>query len=140
MGHSIGWQPPGPGSSPNRVSTIVLVVDDYADLRRAVATLLKCKGYEVVEACNGHEALAQLRHHSPDLVVLDLEMPVMDGWQFRAAQRCLADERLAAIPVLLFTAADPAVGLVAALKAVGLVRKPFDPDVLLGAVELALAD
>ena len=54
---------------------LVLVVDDYADLRHTVATLLKGNGYDVVEACDGQDALAQLHRHSPDLVVLDLNMP-----------------------------------------------------------------
>ncbi len=138
MGHAISRRPLASNESPERAGT-VLVVDDYSDLRTAVATLLQGNGYEVVEASNGKEALSKLCQHAPDLVVLDLEMPVMDGWQFRAEQRRLADARLAAIPVLLFTAADPALGIVAALRAVGLVQKPFDPDILLGAVEHALA-
>ncbi len=128
-----------PVHSDNRIGAVVLIVDDQTDVRRVVAALLKCNGYDVLEASHGLEGLAQLRQHSPDLVVLDLDMPVMDGWQFRAEQQRLADGHLAAIPVLLFTAGDPAHGPVAALKAVGLIEKPFDPDRLLAAVEHALA-
>lgn len=117
----------------------VLVVDDHADLRHAVATLLEGSGYAVVEACHGMEGIARLRECSPVLVILDLEMPVMNGWEFRAAQQRLADAELAAIPVLLLTGVDGADDHFTALKAAGLLQKPFDPDLLLSAVQTALS-
>ena len=69
----------------NRVAALVLVVDDEIDLRQLTADLLLCNGYDVVQAGHGQEAIVQLREHSPDLVVLDLNMPVMDGWHSRRA-------------------------------------------------------
>jgi len=73
-------------------------------------------------------------------VILDLNMPVMDGWQFRAEQQRLPDGHLATIPVLLVTGADDAPDHAVRLKAVGLVKKPFDPDQLLEAVQQALSN
>jgi CheY-like chemotaxis protein len=121
-----------------RISALVLVVDDDTDLRRLTASVLSCNGYGVIEAQHGRDAIAQLTQSTPDLVVLDLNMPVMDGWEFRAEQQRLPDGRLAAIPVLLLTSADGARTHAATLKAVGLVEKPFDPDRLLGAIKTAL--
>jgi CheY-like chemotaxis protein len=123
---------------PNRIAALVLVVDDETDLRQLTSDLLTCNGYDVVQAAHGQEAIARLSQHTPDLVVLDLNMPVMDGWQFRAEQLRLADGNLTAIPVLLLTAEDRSDDQLTTLKAVGLIKKPFDPDQLLNAIEAAL--
>jgi CheY-like chemotaxis protein len=128
--------PPRP--PPNRIAALVLVVDDETDLRQLTANLLTCNGYDVVQARHGVEAILQLREHSPDLVVLDLNMPVMDGWQFRSEQQRLEDGHLATIPVLLLTGADDASDHAGTLKAAGLVRKPFNSEELLSAIEVAL--
>jgi CheY-like chemotaxis protein len=121
-----------------RVSALVLVVDDDPDLRQLTASLLACHGYGVIEAQHGREGIERLMHDCPDLVVLDLNMPVMDGWQFRAEQQQLRDARLSSVPVLLVTAAEGARAHCEALKAVGLVEKPFEPDHLLGAIKATL--
>jgi CheY-like chemotaxis protein len=123
---------------PNRLSALVLVVDDDTDLRQLTAVLLSCNGYDVVQASNGQEAIGQLHQHSPDLVILDLNMPVMDGWQFRAEQLRLPDGQLTAIPVLLLTGEDRSDDHARTLKAVGFIKKPFDADELLKAIESAL--
>ena len=99
---------------------------------------LAMHGYDVVEAGNGEEALQCFYPDAPDLVILDLNMPVMNGWQFRAAQQQLRDARLAAIPVLLVTGSDHAVEHAASLAAAGVVTKPFNPDRLLTAVASVL--
>ena len=80
----------------------------------------------------------RLCEHHPDLVLLDLNMPVMDGWQFRAAQARLMQSDLVNIPVLLLTGADGAREHASMLNAIGLVEKPFHPDQLLDAVRTAL--
>jgi CheY-like chemotaxis protein len=77
--------------------------------------------------------------HCPDLIVLDLDMPVMDGWQFRTEQRFFSEKKRAAVPVLLMTGIDDAGRIAATLQAVGLVQKPIDPDDLLEAVSAAVA-
>jgi CheY-like chemotaxis protein len=65
----------------------VLVVDDEASLRDVLAEALESDGYDVVKAGNGAEALARLRERRPDVVVLDLMMPVLDGWAFMQTYR-----------------------------------------------------
>ena len=124
---------------PRQPIALVLVVDDQTELRALTSSFLKLNGYDVIEAPDGRMAIAALCQHAPDLVILDLNMPVMDGWQFRAEQQRLANERLAEIPVLLLTGADGVQDHTASLKAVGFVQKPFDSKQLLEAVEEALA-
>jgi CheY-like chemotaxis protein len=65
----------------------ILVVDDYADIRTLVTEVLEAEGYEVLQAADGYEALQHIGHYDPDLVVLDLTMPVMDGWETAARIR-----------------------------------------------------
>jgi CheY-like chemotaxis protein len=125
---------------PNRLAALVLVVDDHTDVRQLTADVLGCNGYDVIEALDGRDGIASLCQNAPDLVILDLNMPVMDGWQFRAEQQRLPDGHLATIPVLLVTGADDAPDHAVTLKAVGLVKKPFDPDQLLEAVQQALSN
>jgi CheY-like chemotaxis protein len=129
---------PSPRPPPKRRSALVLIVDDEPDLRQLAADLLIGHGFDVVIAQHGREALERLCEHCPDLVLLDLNMPVMDGWEFRAAQARLAESRLVNVPVLIFTAADGAPEHAATLRAVGLVEKPLNPDQLLDAVQRAL--
>src|SRR3989442_13047340 len=82
----------------------VLVVEDHDDTREMIATLLGFAGYTVVTAANGKEGLECLLQTRPCLVLLDLTMPIMTGWEFRAAQLSVGDPALAAGPVLLLTA------------------------------------
>jgi CheY-like chemotaxis protein len=70
-------------SAPDRV----LVVDDEPSIRELVADMLAVQGYEVLEASNGEEALALALVWRPDLILLDMRMPVMDGWQFAEQYR-----------------------------------------------------
>jgi CheY-like chemotaxis protein len=82
----------------------VLVVDDDAAVRRAIAKFLQYEGLAVVEAGNGQEALQKLREGGVSVVLLDLRMPVMDGWAFRRAQR--QDRTIADIPIVIMSGAD----------------------------------
>lgn len=82
----------------------ILVVDDDASIRAGLATLLEAVGHEVFTAADGEEALTILRRDRADLVVLDLNMPVMDGLTFRLQQ--LLDPDLANIPVIVLSAAE----------------------------------
>ncbi|MBI3959434.1 MAG: response regulator, partial [Chloroflexi bacterium] len=85
----------------------VLVVDDDGDTRRLFARMLVAidENLRVISAGDGQEALAQMRAEQPDLVLLDVMLPDMDGWQVLAA-RALDDE-LRSIPVFLLSAQDP---------------------------------
>ncbi len=83
-------------------SRMVLVVEDDHLIREAIAEALGEEGFEVAEAANGREALDKLHQRRAALVLLDLMMPVMDGWQFREAQ--LHDAEISDIPVVVLSA------------------------------------
>jgi CheY-like chemotaxis protein len=121
-------------SAPQR---LLLVVDDDEATRMLLTELFNAHGYAVVLAENGEQALRQLLDYAPDLVVLDLQMPVMDGWRFRAEQ-LLSNVRVAAVPVVILTGTENAAKSAKALRAAGFVEKPFEPDLLLSAVLNAL--
>ena len=80
---------------------VVLIVDDDARIRALMARLLETSGYSAVEAADGKEALARMRQRRPCVILLDLQMPIMDGWEFRRQQ--LADPELADVPVICVT-------------------------------------
>jgi CheY-like chemotaxis protein len=80
---------------------LVLIVDDDARIRALMARLLETSGYAAVEAANGKEALALMQRRRPCVILLDLQMPIMDGWEFRRQQ--LADPDLADVPVICVT-------------------------------------
>jgi len=79
----------------------VLLVDDYPDAREMYTEYLEFSGFEVVEAGNGMEALQRAIDASPDIILMDLSLPVMDGWE--ATRRLKADQRTASIPVVALT-------------------------------------
>jgi two-component system cell cycle response regulator DivK len=80
---------------------LVLVVDDFADNREMYSEFLSYSGYEVIEARNGKEAIEAAVDKTPDIIVMDLSLPVMDGWE--ATRRLKADQRTHAIPVVALT-------------------------------------
>ncbi len=82
----------------------VLIVDDDADARRLLRKLLEGEGWQVEEACDGEEALERLAHGKPDLILLDLMMPRMDGFEF--SLRLSRNEAWCRIPVVVLTAKD----------------------------------
>jgi len=83
------------------VKPVVLLVDDYPDAREMYAEYLQFSGFDVVEAGNGLEALERAIDRTPDVILMDLSLPVMDGWE--ATRRLKADERTKHIPVLAVT-------------------------------------
>jgi len=106
----------------------VLIVEDEFLLRDELARMLTAAGYDTLQAGNGRVALEQMRRDKPDLVLLDLAMPVMNGENFRTEH--LKDPTLAAIPVVLVSGhADAA--QVRALKAAAYVAKPVQEATLL---------
>jgi adenylate cyclase len=82
--------------------TTVLVVDDHRDMVLATRIFLESQGYAVLEAYDGIQALDILENVTPDLVVLDVMMPRLDGWG--ALRRIRSDARLKSIPVMMLTA------------------------------------
>jgi len=103
----------------------VLVVDDDPDIRELLFTALEDEGFEVVPAGNGREALAIIRTFRPDVIVLDLMMPVMDGWQFASELR-IRDEGAEDIPTVLLSAARDLRAHAEAMSAAEIIEKPFD--------------
>ncbi len=87
-------------ASANEAPTI-LIVDDFEDNREMYAEFLTYSGYRVLEAANGAEAIAKTQEQMPDLVVMDLSLPVLDGWE--ATRRLKLDPRTRHIPVLALT-------------------------------------
>jgi len=119
-----------------RGSRVILVVDDDPDILEALAEILAGEGFEVRAARHGEEALAHLSPRPPDLVLLDLMMPVMDGWEFASRMRKNPD--WAGIPILVVSA-DRNVGVKAKeIGAVGHLAKPFELNELLSLVQSAL--
>jgi len=80
---------------------LVLVVDDFADNREMYSEYLTYSGYDVIEAKNGKEAIEAAQARSPDIIIMDLSLPVMDGWE--ATRRLKADGRTREIPVVALT-------------------------------------
>jgi DNA-binding response OmpR family regulator len=107
--------------------TQVLVIDDEAPIRLLCRVNLEAEGMKVIEAADGRTGLEQARERKPDVVLLDVMMPGLDGW--RVAERLLEDERTNEIPIIFLTARaefrDRARGL--DIGGVDYVTKPFDP-------------
>ena len=108
--------------------TTILVVDDEPDIRSVVGQVLREAGYRVLAAANGAEALERMHEQTPDGVVLDLSMPLMDGKGFLAA--CRADPAYTHVPVALFTTATNIGGIGETLDVQAYLSKPFDLDEL----------
>ena len=112
----------------------ILVVDDQEDILQTTALVLTKGGYEVLTASNGLEALEMARSHRPDLILLDIEMPRMDGWETLRLLRL--DESTQEMPVAMFTILFDMREKVRALKygAQDYITKPFSVDDLLDRV------
>lgn len=109
----------------------ILVVDDDHTIRTTVADILSLEGYPVEVATNGAEALTIVERVRPSLILLDMRMPVLDGWGFGRALR----ERGIDVPILVMTAAVNARRWAEEIGADGYLAKPFELAELLDAVE-----
>ena len=90
------------GAAKARTQPLVLVVEDYQDAREMYAAYLQFSGFDVAEAGNGIEAIEKTQELLPDIVLMDLALPRMDGWE--ATRRLKADPKTAAIPIAMLTA------------------------------------
>jgi two-component system, chemotaxis family, chemotaxis protein CheY len=115
----------------------VLVVDDDDGVRRVIGDLLEDEGYAVRRAASGQEALDLLAEWLPDLILLDLMMPIMDGWQFRAEQRQL-NGPAGRVPILVLSAVRNLPTRAEALEPAALLPKPFDIDEVLATIEYVI--
>lgn len=117
----------------------VLVVDDFTDAREMYREYLASVGYEVIEASNGVEAVERAIEASPDVILMDLRLPIMDGLE--ATRRLKADRRTTAIPVVAMSGFDLSVvpGDASTAGAVAFVAKPCFPHEVVQAIQRALS-
>ena len=115
----------------------MLIVDDEPALRELMASYLEDAGYAVDQAGNGAEALERLRRVTPDVIVLDLLMPIMGGREVVSALR--SHPALAAIPVVLLSAAGDLPEATQELQPRAALVKPIDLDVLVAVVDRVAA-
>jgi DNA-binding response OmpR family regulator len=113
----------------------ILIVEDDADLRRLFRTRLTIEGFDVEETGNGLDALRTIENHAPDLVVLDLVLPGLDGVSIsqEIAGRALTNQ----IPVVVVTGSSVPKS---ALRVACVLRKPIDPDELVEVVRECLGE
>ena len=115
---------------------LILIVEDDDSIREVIADVLGDRGYRVARAANGAEALEMLDRQRPDVMVLDLLMPVMHGWAFMEsyAEKTGGD----AIPIVVVSVNPALPRSFTRLGVKEVVSKPFDVDALLAAVDTAL--
>jgi two-component system cell cycle response regulator DivK len=123
----------------DRERPLVLLVEDQSDLRQLYAQELAFSGFDVIEAENGADAIARTSTAVPDVVLMDLSLPVVDGWE--ATRRLKNDSRTAHIPIVALTAHDGSGELQRATRAGcdWFVPKPCPPDALITEVRRVLA-
>jgi CheY-like chemotaxis protein len=112
----------------------ILIVEDEAPLRKTLLNAFGSEGHHVEGAVNGLEALARCAERIPDLILLDLQMPEMDGWQFQREFRCMRG--CSDVPIIVMSATHLALGNI---DAQAVFEKPFDLDALLDAGAALLA-
>ena len=129
-----GSGPMAPARRPSESVPLVLVVDDYDDNRLLYATTIAAAGYAVEEATNGQEALEKIGSTRPAIIIMDLSMPVLDGWE--ATRLLKADPKTADIVVVVLTSHATHYGLQNAAEAGAnaVLTKPCLPEDLLGVI------
>lgn len=112
------------------MATKILLADDEEDVKFVLKLYLESKGYEVVTAYDGLDAIDQARREKPDVILLDLMMPVIDGYE--VCRRLKADPSTEPIPIVMVSAASHAESVQKGLAAgaVDYIVKPFDPESL----------
>jgi two-component system chemotaxis response regulator CheY len=113
-------------------SARVLVVDDDKGIREFVRTVLSDEGYDVAEATDGQQALDRVAQRRPDVILLDMRMPVMDGWEFARTYR---EQPGPHAPIVIVTAALDVAKDAKEIGADGFLAKPFQLDDLLQLVQ-----
>ena len=122
-----------------RERPLILIVEDQSELRQLYAHELTMSGFDVIEAANGAEAITHTSERFPDIVLMDLSLPIVDGWE--ATRRLKIDTRTAHIPVVALTAHDGSGELQRATRAGcdWFVPKPCQPHDLIEEVRRVLA-
>lgn len=117
-------------------AALVLVVDDDANIRQMIQWTLEDEGFPVETAADGQQAVEQARRRKPDLMILDINMPVMDGYAVAAALHAAYGDD---IPIITLTAAGQVADKARAVGAVDYLSKPFEIDDLVHSVWRALS-
>jgi len=124
----------------------ILVVDDDPDMRLAIASVLSSCSYEVIEACDGQEALRKVKEEKPDLMLLDLLMPEMDGFAVVKELRDSQKKGYPDVPILVISSVREEAShrryeleLGCKLDVDDYIEKPIEPFVLLGRIEKLLS-
>ena len=123
----------------NTKAKSILCIEDEAEMIDLMRLILGRRGYDVKGAISGMEGLKMIREHAPDLILLDLMMPEMDGWE--VYQQIKAEEKTRNIPVIVVTAKAQSIDRVLGLhiaKVDDYIAKPFSPQELLSSVEKVL--
>jgi len=110
----------------------VLIVEDDEDVLSAVTMLMQMRHWGTVRAANGREALDAVARRMPDLILLDMKMPVMDGWAFAAEFNQRYHD---GAPIVVMTAAEDPAGRALEIGAEAWIAKPFEIDQLLDTVQ-----
>jgi len=119
---------------------VILCIEDEQEMIDLIRLILVRRGFEILGANSGEEGLKKIRAEHPDLILLDLMMPDMDGWE--VYQQMKADETMKNIPVIVVTARAQSIDKVLGLhiaKVDDYIAKPFSPQELLTSVENVLA-
>ncbi|NQU44128.1 response regulator [bacterium] len=116
----------------------ILVADDEEDIKIVLKMYLETVGYDVITAYDGLDTMERVKEEKPDLVLLDIMMPVIDG--IEVLRQMKADEETRHIPVVMLTAASRSEMLAKAMKAgaVDYIAKPFEPEQVQEAIDKAL--
>lgn len=109
----------------------VLVVDDDPDLLELISFVLEAEGFKTNAAADGVQALGAIEKQMPDLILLDMKMPIMNGWEFAAEFRRMFEVRA---PIVVVTAAEDAGKRAEEIGASGWISKPFDVAALVKVV------
>jgi CheY-like chemotaxis protein len=119
---------------------LIMVVEDHVALLRDMSFILEVAGFDVISAADGAEALAMMKRQTPDLVLSDIDMPNMDGYELLRQMR--TEKKLAAVPCILMSGNDDYEHLMTALDlgAADYLPKPFDAYELIDAIHMALTD
>jgi len=125
-------------AAPAPCAPTVLVVDDYSDTRTLIATMLRTRGFNVIEAEDGLEGLLKASGMYPDLIIMDLSLPEMDGVE--AARRIHASPKLSRIPIIVVSAylTEEVKADIRAAGCLAAFPKPFDTETLLDMITSAI--
>ena len=113
----------------------ILIVDDSASFRQVVSIILRSAGYDVVEAQDGKDGLAKLAQKRANLIISDINMPVMDGFEFLKAVKAMPDYKFTPVVMLTTESAQAKVQQGKASGAKAWMVKPFDPPQILAVVK-----